>query len=131
MGYRLLADAVVLLHVAFIAFAVAGGLLVVRWPRLVWLHVPAALWAAVVEFAGWYCPLTPLENQWRALAGQRGYGGGFVEHYLLPVLYPPGLAAADQRWLGALLVVGNVVVYAACLCRLHHRHRRGALPPDE
>ena len=111
MGYRVLADAVVLLHVAFIAFAVAGGLLVVRWPRLVWLHVPAALWAAVVEFAGWYCPLTPLENRLRVAGGSAAYAGDFVGRYVLPLVYPAELTRGLQILLGALVLAVNVGAY--------------------
>ena len=131
MTYRLLADGLVVVHAAFVLFVVLGGLAGLRWPPVLLAHLPALLWGAYAELTATECPLTPLENQWRALAGQHGYGGSFVEHYLLPVLYPPGLAAADQRWLGVLLVAGNVVVYAACFVRLHQRRRRGALPPPE
>src|SRR5437867_9964956 len=98
MLYRWLADAVVVLHAAFVVFVVLGGVLVIRWRRLAWLHVPAAIWGALIEFAGWICPLTPLENSFRARAGDAGYAGGFVEHYLLRALYPDGLTPS-VRWL--------------------------------
>lgn len=123
MGYRFLADAVVLLHVAFVAFAVAGGLLALRWPRVVWLHVPAALWAAVVEFSGWYCPLTPLENRLRVAGGSAAYAGGFIERYVLPLLYPAELTRGLQIWLGAFVVVANAGVY---LWLWRRRQRRTA-----
>lgn len=119
----LLADAVVVLHLLFVAFVVAGGLLVWRWPALAWLHVPAALWGATVEWTGWICPLTPLENRLRAAAGQAGYESGFVEHYLLPLLYPAALTRGTQLVLGAVVVVVNVAVYA----RWWHARRRAAL----
>ena len=85
------ADAVLLLHALFIVFAVFGAALFWRWPRLVWLHAPALAWAAFVEFSGRICPLTPLENHWREAAGQQGYRGGFIDHYLMPLIYPAGL----------------------------------------
>jgi Protein of Unknown function (DUF2784) len=109
---RLLADAVVALHLAFILFVVGGGLLVARWRRLAWLHLPALAWGVLVEWAGWICPLTPLENALRARAGLAGYAGGFVEEYLIPVVYPPHLTRVIQVSLGVAAVALNVVVYA-------------------
>ncbi|HEX4683089.1 MAG TPA: DUF2784 domain-containing protein [Gemmatimonadaceae bacterium] len=111
MQYRWLADGVVLLHAAFVAFVMLGGFLVMRWPRLAWLHVPAAVWGALIEFAGWVCPLTPLENSLRHRAGEAGYGGGFVEHYVLHALYPAGLTPAVRWTLGILVVAVNGVAY--------------------
>lgn len=131
MAYRLLADGLVVVHVAFVLFVVLGGIAGLCWPRILLLHLPALVWGAYAELTATVCPLTPLENHWRALAGQQGYAGGFVDHYLLPLLYPPGLSAADQHGLGVLLVVGNALVYAACLRRIGRRRRRGALPPGE
>lgn len=109
--HRLLADLVVLLHLAFILFVFLGGLLVLRRPRLAWLHLPAALWGALIEFRGWFCPLTPLENRLRLAAGQEGYATGFVEHYILPVVYPPGLTREVQLVLGAVVVLVNAAAY--------------------
>lgn len=109
--FRLAADAIVLLHLAFVAFVVLGGALVLRRPRLAWLHVPAVLWAALVEFAGWICPLTPLEVELRIAAGGAGYGGDFIGHYLLPLLYPAGLTRGVQVALGALVLALNLGVY--------------------
>ena len=111
------ADALVVLHAAFVLFVVAGSALVWRWPRLAWLHVPAALWGAAVELFGWICPLTPLENELRADAGAKGYGGGFVEHYLLPVLYPDGLTRTTQLVLGGIVLSLNAAVYTALILR--------------
>jgi hypothetical protein len=117
MPYRLLADLVLILHAAFVAFAVLGALLALRWPRIAWVHVPVALWAAGIEFFGGICPLTPLENHWRQLAGQLGYPGGFVEHYLLSALYPDGLTRHVQFVLGGLVLLVNVTIYAWVLWR--------------
>lgn len=111
MPYRLLADLVVGLHFLFVLFVVLGGLLVLRWPRLIRVHVPVAVYGALIEFVGWVCPLTPLENSLRARAGDQGYAGGFVEHYMLPVLYPAGLTWGVQLVLGALVVVLNIAIY--------------------
>ena len=111
MNAWLLANVLVLLHLAFILFVVAGGLLV-AWKRtLVWLHLPAAIWGALIEFMGWICPLTPLENHFRRLSGQAGYEGGFIEHYLLPLIYPETLTAATQYVLGGLVLIINFLVY--------------------
>ena len=93
---RLAADAVALLHLAFVLFAVFGGLPVWRWPRLAWLHLPAVLWGGWIEFSGWTCPLTPLENLLRRAVGEAGYGGGYIDHYLWPPLYPAGLTREGQ-----------------------------------
>lgn len=112
MIWRLLADLLVAFHLGFVLFVVLGGLLGLRWPRAVWLHLPAVLWGAGIEFVHGICPLTPLENHLRALGGEAGYSGDFVEHYLLPVLYPAGLTQKTQLVLGSFVVVLNVVVYA-------------------
>jgi hypothetical protein len=112
MSYRLLADLVLIIHAAFVAFVMLGGIAVLRWPRLAWLHLPVALWGAGIEFLGGICPLTPLENRWRELAGDQGYAGGFVEHYIVTLLYPDGLTRSIQVALGLLVVVVNVAIYA-------------------
>jgi len=111
MIYQLLADALLLLHLAFIIFVVAGGLLMARKPHLVWLHLPAVIWGALIEFMGWICPLTPLENHFRRLSGESGFEGGFVEHYLLPLIYPDTLTAATQYVLGSLVLAINALIY--------------------
>ncbi len=107
----ILADLVVVVHLGFVLFVVLGGLAVLRWRRLVWFHLPAALWGAAIEFTGWVCPLTPLENALRHRAGQAGYEGGFVEHYLLPVLYPADLTRGVQIALGIAVLAINGAVY--------------------
>ena len=117
MVYRILADAVVLVHAAFVAFVVLGGFLAWRWRWVVWLHVPCALWGVAIEYAGWICPLTPLENALRARAGFEGYRGGFVEHYVIPALYPAGLARPTQVVLGTLVLAVNLVAYGMLLRR--------------
>jgi hypothetical protein len=117
MPYRLLADLVLILHAAFVAFVMLGALLVLRWPRIAWAHVPVVLWGAGIELLGGLCPLTPLENHWRRLAGERGYPGGFVEHYVVSILYPDGLTRRVQIVLGVLVLVVNVAVYAWALRR--------------
>jgi uncharacterized membrane protein YhhN len=110
-SYHLLADLVVGLHFLFVLFVVLGGLLVLKWPRLAYLHIPAAVYGAAIEFAGWICPLTPLEKSLRARAGDAAYEAGFVEHYILPVLYPAGLTRATQWVLGVLVIGVNLAVY--------------------
>lgn len=123
MPYLLLADAVLLLHLAFIAFVVAGALLVWRWPRLAWLHLPALAWGAYAVIGGAVCPLTPLENALRRRAGDAGYAGGFVEHYVLPILYPAGLTPGVQAWLGAFVVTLNAAIYAVAVARRRRARR--------
>jgi hypothetical protein len=115
MIYRILADTVLVLHLAFVLFAVGGGLLVLYRRSVAWLHVPAAAWAALISLAGWICPLTPLENALRRMGGEAGYAGGFVEHYLLSVLYPDGLTRGVQVALGVGVLVLNLVVYLRVL----------------
>ena len=115
--YLVLADLVVVVHFLFVAFALLGGLLALRWPRVVWIHLPAAVWGVLVEMAGWICPLTPLEQHLRHQAGLPPYEGGFLAHYLLPVLYPEELTRETQ-WLLASVVLGvNAVVYGLLVRR--------------
>jgi Protein of Unknown function (DUF2784) len=109
--YRLLADLVLILHLAFVAFVLCGGLLVLRWRWIAWLHLPAAVWGAVVEFTGWICPLTPLEIWLRAQSGETSYSSDFIAQYLLPVLYPGDLTRGLQMVLGTVVVVLNAAVY--------------------
>jgi hypothetical protein len=107
-----LADALVLLHLLFVVFVMTGGFLLVRWPGLLWLHLPAAAWGAFIEFSGGICPLTPLENSLRVLGGGGAYSGDFVERYLLPLLYPAQLTPALQQVLGGVVVGVNLLAYA-------------------
>ena len=110
-AYGVLADAVVVLHFGFVLFVLFGGLLLLRWRKLALVHLPAAVWGALIEFAGWICPLTPLENWLRHEGGLAGYSGTFVAHYILPVLYPRGLTRGVQLTLGAAVVLLNVAIY--------------------
>lgn len=107
----ILADVLVIVHLLFVAFVVAGGFLLARWPRLVWLHLPAAAWGAYIEFSGGICPLTPLENRLRVLGGGSAYSGDFVERYVLPILYPGYLTLPLQQVLGGVVVGVNLVAY--------------------
>ena len=106
-----LADLVLLLHFAFIVFVTVGVVLVFRWHRLVWIHIPCVVWGAWIEFQGWICPLTPLENRLRGLGGEAGYSGGFIEHYLVPIIYPSGLTRRTQMLLGIMVLIINVAGY--------------------
>jgi hypothetical protein len=123
MLYEVLADIVLLTHFAFVVFAVIGGLAVLRWPRVAWIHLPAVIWAAIIEYAGWICPLTPLENALRQAGGEAAYAGGFIDHYMTVALYPAGLTRGVQVVLGSLLVLLNVLVYSRAVVRL--RSARG------
>ena len=123
MLYRIAADATLILHLAFILFVVFGAVLAVRLRWMPLLHLPAAAWGVYVELAGAFCPLTALENRLLVLAGQSGYRGSFVEHYLLPMIYPAGLTREIQHWLAATVVLLNVVLYAWLVRR---RSRRGS-----
>ena len=117
MYFRPAADLVVLLHFAFILFVLFGGLLALRWRKLPWLHLPAVLWGVLIEFTGGVCPLTPLENGLRRLAGESGYRGGFVEEYLVPIIYPAALSPEFQFALAAGVVLVNLAVYAGVILR--------------
>ena len=111
MIWRILGDLVLLIHLAFIIFVIVGGFLAVRWPGLAWVHLPAVVWGTAIELGGWICPLTPLENWLLRAGGHAGYGGGFIEHYGLAVIYPRGLTHEIQMYLGAGAFVINLVAY--------------------
>lgn len=113
----MLADLVVSIHAAFVLFVLLGGLLALRWPRVLWVHAPAAIWGITVEYAGFICPLTPLEVALRERAGEAGYRGGFIEHYVEGLLYPTGLTREVQIALGTCALIVNVVVYWRVLAR--------------
>ena len=115
--YRLLADAVVAFHGLFIVFVIFGGFLAWRWRFVAVVHIPCALWGMLIEYRGWICPLTPLENSLRMRAGQAGYSDGFIEHYLVPAIYPSGLTPRIQAALGTAVLVINVFAYAVLIRR--------------
>jgi hypothetical protein len=111
MTYQIAASATALLHLAFILFVLFGGLLVLLWPKLMWMHLPAAVWGVLIEFFGWWCPLTRWENYFLREAGRAGYDGGFVAHYILPVIYPPGLTRGLEVAIGLFVLVLNAGIY--------------------
>ena len=121
----LLADGVLLLHALFIAWVVLGGLAVLRWPWLAWLHLPAVGWGVWIEWSGGICPLTPLEQRLRVTGGEAGYSGGFIEHYLTAAIYPEGLTRETQFVMGAVVLAVNVAIYAVVIAR-----RRGPERPQ-
>jgi len=113
------ADLVVLLHVFFVLFVLFGGFAVLRWPRLAWVHLPAAIWGVLIEIGGWVCPLTYLENHLRRLGGAHGYGVTFIEHYFEPILYPFGLTRRTQMVIGIAALLINLALYARLCSRRH------------
>ena len=113
--YNVFADAIVLAHFIFIAFVICGGLMVIRWPRLAFAHLPAAIWGAAVEFFAWTCPLTPLENHFRNLAGGASYSGDFIARYLLLIIYPENLTTTIQYIFGGMVIVINIIFYAIAI----------------
>lgn len=117
MLYRLIADLILVMHVAFVAFALFGGLLVLRRPRVAWLHLPALAWGVFVQWADQICPLTPLENHFRVLGGEGGYTGHFIEHYLSMLLYPDNLTIELRYLLGAVLLAVNAFIYVRLIFR--------------
>ena len=125
MIYRVLADLVLVLHLGFVLFVVLGGLLVVRWPQMAWVHIPAAVWGVLIEYSGWICPLTPLENSFRVRGGEAGYSGGFIQHYIQPLLYPNGLTRGTQLVLGSVVLLLNLAAYSVML-----RSRAGPPPSN-
>lgn len=120
MTYHILADIVVAVHFVFVAFVALGGLLVLRWQALIWLHLPAVIWGVLIEFVGWTCPLTPLENFLRRLAGETGYKTDFIQHYLIPILYPAALTREVQILLGFVALSVNLLIYWHLFFRLRH-----------
>jgi len=121
MWNTIAADAVMAIHFLFIAFALLGSFLVLRWPRLIWLHLPALAWGAYIELSGDICPLTPLENHFRQLAGQGEFYGGFITHYLGPIIYPEGLTRSGQYLALGILVAMNLIGYGLVLTRWRKR----------
>ncbi len=124
MLYRALADLVLVVHLGFIVFAVAGGLLALKWRWVPCVHLPAVAWGLYVELSGSVCPLTPLENSFRRAAGESGYSGGFLEHYAVPIIYPPGLTPTLQFVLAGVLALANVIAYGLVIRRRMHERQR-------
>lgn len=111
MIYRIFADIVVIFHLAFIVFAVIGGILILRWKSIVWLHLPATIWAVLILLVGWVCPLTPLENFLRQKGGERGYETSFIDQYIIPVIYPGELSSSVEFLLAMVLALVNCSIY--------------------
>jgi hypothetical protein len=125
MFFRLAADVVLVAHLGFVLFVIFGGLLALRWERLAWVHIPVALYGATIEFVGFICPLTPLENALRHRGGEAGYYGGFIDHYVTATIYPDGLTREMQFWLGAGVLVLNAMVYFIWFRRLRRTDATG------
>lgn len=128
MFFPMAADLLVIIHLGFIIFVITGGFLVLKWPRMMYLHIPAAAWGALIEFQGWICPLTPLEQHLRQAGGQRVYSGGFVEHYMEPIVYPAGLTREMQIHFGLVVIAVNLTAYGWLLIR--HKRNKGAGQTD-
>lgn len=121
MLYRFLADATAVIHLLFVLFVALGGLFVLRWRKIVWLHVPAAVWGTLVEVMNWICPLTTWEESFRIRAGMSGYSEGFLAHYIYRLIYPPGLTRGVQLAIAAFVLAVNVSVYTILIVRIGHR----------
>ena len=124
MIYWLAANLIVVIHLFFVLFVLLGGLLILRWPRLAWIHLPAMAWGALIEFRSWICPLTPLEKYFWKAAGEAGYSGGFINHYLVPLLYPAGLTPATQRMIGFIVLGVNGLIYAWLIYKRRYSRAR-------
>jgi len=119
------ADLVVLLHFCFILFVVLGGFLVLQWPRVAWIHLPAAAWGAFIELSGFViCPLTPLEQALRLAGGGSDYAGGFIDHYIVPLIYPPGLTRETQIALGGVVLAINALAYGILIFQVRRGRRQ-------
>ena len=121
MIYSFLADLLVVFHLVFILYVIAGALLIFKWKKTLWLHLPSCFWGMTVEFTGWICPLTPWEIQLRRLAGEEGYTGSFIEHYLIPIIYPSGLTREVQMVLGGTVLIVNLSLYTLILINRRKR----------
>ena len=125
MLYQIIADILVIVHFLFILFVIFGGFLVLRWRFVFWIHIPCAMWGMLIEFAGWLCPITPLENHFRHLAGQAGYHGGFINHYIMPVIYPAGLTRDIQYLLGTGVLIITIIAYSLVIYQRMKQNRPG------
>jgi len=124
MVYSFLADFLVVFHFVFILFVVFGGLFVFKWPKVGYLHIPAAVWGGLIEIQGWLCPLTPIENRLRQAADVTAYKNGFIEHYLIPVIYPTALTRKDQLFLGLSVFILNGIIYIWVMIRMLQKKNR-------
>lgn len=123
MFYLIAANLLVILHLGFVCFLILGGFLVLKWKRTLYLHIPAAVWGALIEFQGWMCPLTSLEQQLRKMGYQSGYSEGFIEHYILPLLYPSFLTSDIQVVLGTFVIIINILIYGWVIMQLIRRKK--------
>jgi hypothetical protein len=127
MSYRIAADIIMLLHMLFTLFVMFGSLLALYKRWIVWLHIPVVLWGVAIAVIGWICPLTPLENAIRIAAGQEGYSGGFVEHYLITIIYPDGLTRRGQLILAGLIIVVNILLYGFVLRKKRAKKKKSSV----
>ncbi len=127
---QIIADVLLIIHLCFIGFVVFGGFLLIRWNWMILVHLPAAVWGALIEFRNWTCPLTPLEQHFRSLAGQAGYRGSFIEYYLLPLIYPGGLTRSIQISIGIFVIVFNIAIYGYWLSRLRRQPLKSGRPTN-
>ncbi|MCP3898548.1 MAG: DUF2784 domain-containing protein [Desulfobacteraceae bacterium] len=118
MIYRILADLVVLAHFSFIIFVVTGGFFVIKWQKVLFFHIPAVVWGVLIEFTGWICPLTPLENELRLAGGEAGFTGGFIDKYIVALIYPEELTRSVQILLGFVVIVTNISIYGYLIYKL-------------
>lgn len=123
MILKIVADAIVLVHLMFIIFVVTGGLFVLKWPKTAWLHIPAAIWGALIDCAGWVCPLTYVENSLRFAGGKTAYPSEFINHYVLPVIYPAGLTRNIQFVMGCIVIVLNVLIYGVLIVKTYGKNK--------
>lgn len=129
-AYKLMADALVIFHLSFVAFVLLGALLVLKWRRLIWLHIPAVIWGIYIETSHNRCPLTYWENHWRKLGGDAVYNGGFVDHYLMPILYPHEITDEAQLLIAAVIVLINGVCYGIMIFQFVRRRKQVTLAAD-
>ena len=121
MHYKLLADFVLLLHLSFILFVLFGALFVIKKPKLAWIHIPVAIWGMLISLIGWVCPLTPLENYFRHMAGEQGYAGSFINHYIMPVIYPSGLTRELAIGMGVFVLLWNGLFYSILIYKVRRK----------
>lgn len=124
MFYKFLADFIIVLHLTFILFVLFGALFVLQKPKLAWVHIPAAVWGMLISLVGWICPLTPLENYFRRIAGAQGYAGSFIDHYIMPIIYPSGLTRELAIGMGVFVLLWNGLFYSILVYKIKRKRRR-------